>query len=83
MWDKGLAAAVTEAITTGKSEGPPAALPDTAAVLAFIAPTTEGKLHEAAVGRLASQRTRDGAAAMDIVTTSSTGGLLHRNILAK
>jgi hypothetical protein len=82
MWDKQLAAVVTEAIGEKKATGsgpPPAA----AAAAEFLAEAERGKPAAGAEAVGTRQETRDGDRALFNEARGSDGGWLHRSYLAK
>jgi hypothetical protein len=82
MWDKQLAAAVTEAIGE-KAAAPAAAPPPAAKAGAFLAEAQAGKASEQAGAVGTRQEIRDGDKALYSETRRGDGKWLHRSYLAK
>lgn len=81
MWDKGLAAAVTEALSS-KTEDTASTI-TTAEVDAFVLAAEKGKADSAPVATLGKRETRDADKSLAVISSTNTGAVLHRNYLAK
>ncbi len=82
MWEKSLAAAVTEAIGKRGAAAVETA-PEPVSVAAFIAGAGSGKPDAQKLSQGILLETRDGDVAYQFETRRADGGLVHRNILAK
>jgi len=84
MWEKQLAAAVTEAIGEAPAHSPaPPAAPAPAAVSQFLAEAEKGERYERPVAAGASQEVRDADKALFNEARSPDGKWVHRSYLAK
>jgi hypothetical protein len=81
MWAKGLAAAVTEALSSKAAD---AAVPVASAdVERFIQTADRGAATAALITRLGTREVRDAATSLAVFASSVQGVVLHRNYLAK
>jgi len=83
MWDKQLAAVVTESIGEKSRAAPKAAAPPALAVKEFLAEAEKGKSTERAVAAGARQETRDADKSLYNEARSADGKWIHRSYLAK
>jgi hypothetical protein len=83
MWEKGLAAAATEAIGKRGASAAKAPVPEPAKVAAFLESAGAGKAEEATLSDMIALETRDSTAAYQFETKRKGGGFIHRNVLAK
>jgi ARG and Rhodanese-Phosphatase-superfamily-associated Protein domain len=83
MWDKQLAAVVTEAIGEKSATGPASPAPAVAKATEFLAEAERGKPLERAGAAGTRQETRDGDKALYNEARGGDGGWLHRSYLAK
>jgi len=82
MWQKLLAAAVTEALSE-RAEGKAGTPPSSEAVKDFLAASNEGKAGAQQIGSLAKETTRETAESLYTEASTPAGQWLHRNYLAK
>jgi ARG/rhodanese/phosphatase superfamily protein len=83
MWEKQLAAVVTEAIGEKAGAAPTAAPPPAPAATEFLAAAEKGKSHERALAAGMRQEVRDAAGALYNEARGSDGNWIHRSYLAK
>ena len=83
MWNKQLAAVVTEAIGEKSGGAPVAAPPAPPAVTEFLTNAEKGKSHERAVAAGAKQEVRDADKSLFNEARAADGKWIHRNYLAK
>jgi hypothetical protein len=83
MWDKQLAAVITEAIGEKSGTGPASPAPAAAKATEFLAEAEHGKALERADAAGTRQETRDGDKTLYNEARGGDGGWLHRSYLAK
>jgi hypothetical protein len=81
MWDKQLAAGVTEAI--GEADGKPASAPAKDAATAFLKAASSPQAHEEVVNNLSRRAVREADEAVYVEAKRGNGSWVHRNYLAK
>jgi hypothetical protein len=83
MWEKQLAAVVTEAIGEKSQSAPAAAPPPAPAVTEFLAEAEKGKSYERAVAAGVRQEVRDADKSLYNEARGADGKWIHKNYLAK
>jgi hypothetical protein len=81
MWDKQLAAGVTEAI--GEADGKTASAPDKNAAAGFLKAAASPQAHEEVVNGLSRREVREADEAVYVEAKRGNGSWVHRNYLAK
>jgi hypothetical protein len=81
MWDKQLAAGVTEAI--GEADGKTVSAPDKDAAAAFLKAASSPQAHEEVVNDLSRRAVREADDAVYVEAKRGNGSWVHRNYLAK
>ena len=81
MWDKQLAAGVTEAI--GEADGKAVSAPAKDEAAAFLKAAASPQAHEEVVNALSRREVREADEAVYVAAKRGNGGWVHRNYLAK